>query len=63
MNELRDARIDVNTDTLPVCHREEESRRAAATASNEPTKTHERLMREELALPLIDLICRLHATV
>jgi hypothetical protein len=41
------------TDTVPVCHREEESQRAVATASNEPTKTHERLVREELALPLL----------
>jgi hypothetical protein len=46
------------TDTVPVCHREEVSRRAVATASNEPTKTHERLVREELALPfdIIDLM-------
>jgi hypothetical protein len=63
--------VEMNTDTVPVCHREEESRRAVATAGwkcfhcNEPTKTHERLVREELALPfdMIDLNCRLHATV
>jgi hypothetical protein len=47
---------------LPIqCPFATESRRAVATASNEPTKTHERLVREELALPFVMIDLMSHA--
>jgi hypothetical protein len=54
---------NIDTDTVPTFwfyhsrYTARTSRRAVATASNEPTKTHERLVREELALPFWFELC------
>jgi hypothetical protein len=48
MNECGMSAID--TDTVPVCHKERVTKSSCYCYCNEPTKTHERLVREELAL-------------